>query len=265
MHLLDYEIWIRLGAFFSIFVIMGMLEIIIPKRQLAIKKPTRWFNNITIVILNSIILKILFPTAAIGVALWANSQQFGLFYYLNPPFYLSVILSIIFLDFVIYLQHVIFHALPILWRFHRVHHIDQDIDVTTGLRFHPGEIILSLLIKFAAIIFIGAPAVSVLLFEVILNATSMFNHSNIHLNRLFDKLLRSFIVTPDMHRIHHSVITKETNSNYGFNLSIWDRLFGTYRKQPKKGHQQMQIGLAPYRNPHQTQRILSMLWFPFVK
>ncbi|MCF6764442.1 sterol desaturase family protein [Thiotrichales bacterium 19S3-7] len=265
MSILDYQNLIRISAFLSIFIVMALLELVIPKRPLSIKKSSRWFNNISIVILNSVILKIIFPTAAVGIALWANEHKLGLLYFLNLPSYSSIILSIIFLDFVIYLQHVLFHALPIFWRFHRVHHIDQDIDVTTGLRFHPGEIILSLLIKFSAIVLIGTPAISVLLFEVILNATAMFNHSNIHLNKIIDRLLRAIIVTPDMHRVHHSTIPYETNSNYGFNLSIWDRLFGTYRSQPKKGHQQMQIGLADYRNTKQTQRILSMLWFPFIK
>ena len=265
MNLLDYEVLIRLSAFSSIFVIMSILEVISPKRTLSINKSKRWINNIAIVIFNSIVIRIFFPTAAVGVAIWAQDQQFGLFYSLNIPYYLSIPLTIILLDLVIYFQHIMFHITPLFWRFHRVHHIDQDIDVTTGLRFHPFEIILSLLIKFFAIVLIGIPAISVVLFEVILNATSMFNHSNIHIGKTFDHWLRMILVTPDMHRVHHSTITKETNSNYGFNLSIWDRLFKTYRAQPKEGHQQMKIGLSQYRNKNQTQQILPMLWFPFIK
>lgn len=244
---------------------MAVLETLVPKRTLTIGKLKRWWSNLGIIVIDALVLRFLLPTAAVGVALWGQNQQFGLLYYVSCPFYIAVPLSIILLDFVIYIQHVMFHALPLLWRIHRVHHVDMDIDVTTGLRFHPLEILLSMLIKFAFVLLIGAPPTAVLLFEVILNATAMFNHSNIAVYKRVDDYLRWFIVTPDMHRVHHSAYFEETDRNFGFNLSIWDRIFGTYKAQPIKGHQNMTIGLENFKDPKQTQKLSRMLWLPFIK
>lgn len=246
-------------------MVMFILELLIPKRRLLVPKTKRWLNNLALVILDSILLRVLLPMAAVGVALWAQVENFGLLNYFATPLYIGLPLTVILLDMTVYLQHVMFHALPILWRIHRVHHVDQDFDVTTGLRFHPIEIILSMLIKFSMILLLGAPALGVMVFEILLNATAMFNHSNIHLPFTMDKYLRWFVVTPDMHRVHHSTIYKETNSNFGFNLPIWDRLFGTYQAQPQKGHNNMEIGLTEFKDPKQTQSLLSMLWLPFKK
>lgn len=248
---IDHELIIRLGFFLGIFMIMAIWEIISPCRALTTSKSDRWLNNITLVFLNSILLRAIFPAAAIGMTLMATDRQWGLLNNTELPAWLAVIVAVIMLDLVIYLQHVMFHAIPVLWRLHMVHHTDLDIDVTTGNRFHPLEIILSILIKMAAITAIGPPVVAVIIFEVILNATSMFNHSNVKLPGHIDCGLRLFIVTPDMHRVHHSVIKQETNSNYGFSLPWWDRLFGTYRDQPAAGHTAMTIGLNQYRNPQQ--------------
>lgn len=227
---------------------MAVWELLVPYRMLTTSKPRRWLYNLSMVSLNSILLRVIFPAAAVGMALTAAERHWGLFNNVGMPVWLSIVASVIILDFVIYLQHVVFHAVPTLWRLHMVHHTDLDIDVSTGNRFHPVEIILSMLIKIAAVSVIGPPVVAVIIFEVLLNATSMFNHSNIRLSSGIDRLLRLFVVTPDMHRVHHSVIKRETNSNYGFNLPWWDRLFGTYRDQPEKGHLDMAIGLEQYRD-----------------
>lgn len=244
----DNEIAIRLGCFFGVFTLMAVWELLVPYRMLTTSKPRRWLYNLSMVSLNSILLRVIFPAAAVGMALTAAERHWGLFNNVGMPVWLSIVASVIILDFVIYLQHVVFHAVPTLWRLHMVHHTDLDIDVSTGNRFHPVEIILSMLIKIAAVSVIGPPVVAVIIFEVLLNATSMFNHSNIRLSSGIDRLLRLFVVTPDMHRVHHSVIKRETNSNYGFNLPWWDRLFGTYRDQPEKGHLDMAIGLEQYRD-----------------
>ena len=257
------ELWVRLSVFLSVLVMMFILELIIPKRSLIISKYQRWTNNLLLVLLNGIVLRLLFPAAAIGVAFWATEKQWGLFNYYPIPIFWSILFSVIILDLVIYLQHVMFHALPLLWRIHRVHHVDMDIDVTTGLRFHTFEIILSMLIKFSAIILIGVPAIGVIIFEVILNASSMFNHSNINLPFKLDQYLRLFLVTPDMHRVHHSTIYEETNRNFGFSLSIWDKFFGTYKAQPQKGHDKMDIGLEDFKNKKITQKLYLMLLIPF--
>jgi sterol desaturase/sphingolipid hydroxylase (fatty acid hydroxylase superfamily) len=255
---------IRLAFFIGIFVIMTIWEILAPKRALTVSKLVRWTNNIGLVVLNSIILRLLFPAAAVGVAAFAAENDWGLLNFYQLPFPLSIILSVVAMDFIIYLQHVLVHAVPALWRLHRVHHADLDYDLTTGARFHTIEIILSMLIKFATIIVLGPPVVAVVIFEVILNGMAMFNHGNVRLPRGLDRILRLIIVTPDMHRVHHSTEDNEANSNYGFNLSIWDRVFGTYIDQPREGHQNMTIGIHYYRDPKQVSWLPGMLMLPFI-
>jgi len=254
---------IRMGFFFSILVIMAIWEIARPRRKLTVSKPLRWINNLGLVFFNSYILRLLFPAAAIGVAITAAQQGWGLFNVYQLPLFVSVIVSIVIMDFVIYVQHVMVHAIPVLWRLHRVHHADPDYDVTTGARFHTLEILLSMLIKFATILLLGPPVLAVILFEIILNATSMFNHANVRLPFTADRLLRWFIVTPDMHRVHHSVEDDEANSNFGFSLPWWDRLFGTYRDQPRAGHEAMKIGIHKYHEAKDVSWISGMLTLPF--
>jgi sterol desaturase/sphingolipid hydroxylase (fatty acid hydroxylase superfamily) len=255
---------IRLGFFFAVFIIMAIWELLAPRRQLIVPKLMRWSNNITLVFFNTLILRVLFPAAAVGMAIFAQQQGWGLFNYYSLALPLKIVASVIILDGIIYLQHVMVHAVPLLWRIHRVHHADPDFDVTTGARFHPLEIILSMLIKFAVIILLGPPVLAVIIFEILLNATAMFNHSNVRLNTTLDKYLRLLVVTPDMHRVHHSVEEDETNSNFGFNLPWWDRLFGTYRDQPRKGHQHMTIGIHDFNRPRQVTWLHSMLILPFI-
>ena len=254
---------IRLSFFFGVFITVALWESRSPKRRLTVSKGIRWLNNIGIVILNTVILRLLFPAAAVGVAVFASSQGWGLFNYFQLQSLWAVVLAVIFLDFIIYLQHVLFHFVPVLWRIHRVHHADLDYDVTTGARFHPIEIVMSMLIKFAAIMAIGPSASAVIVFEILLNATAMFNHGNIHLPKSVDKVLRLMVVTPDMHRVHHSVEEDEANSNFGFNLPWWDRCFGSYRDQPRGGHIEMIIGLRQCRDVGQTNRLPGMLGLPF--
>lgn len=261
--ILGNEPLIRMGFFFGILLIMAGWELVAPRRPLTASKSVRWGSNLGIVVLNSVVLRLLFPAAAVGMAVLAGEQGWGIFNYLETPFWLAVIVSVIALDFVVWLQHVMVHAIPVLWRFHRMHHADLDFDVTTGARFHPVEIILSMLIKFAAIMVLGPPIIAVIIFEVLLNATAMFNHSNIRLPLGLDRVLRWFVVTPDMHRVHHSVEDDEANSNFGFNLPWWDRLFGTYRDQPRGGHEGMTIGIRKYREPKQVSWLNGMLMLPF--
>ncbi len=259
-----YELAIRLVFFFGIFALMAWWEIKAPRRQLTISRTIRWVNNLGLVFLNSFIIRLLFPAAAVGVAVFAAENSWGLlnYYELTPP--IAILVSVVAMDFIIYLQHVLVHAVPTLWRLHRVHHADLDYDVTTGARFHPIEIILSMLIKFATIVVLGAPVVAVVIFEVILNAMAMFNHGNVGLPQWLDRIVRLFVVTPDMHRVHHSVEDNETNSNFGFNLSIWDRLFGTYIAQPRAGHTNMTIGIHKYRQPKWATWLPGMLALPFI-
>jgi len=261
--IIQHEVSIRLSFFFGIFALMALWEIIAPRRTLTVSKPLRWANNMGLVVLNSIILRLLFPAAAVGMAVFAQQQGWGIFNYIQSPLPVAIIVSVIALDLIIYLQHVMVHAVPALWRLHRVHHADPDYDVTTGARFHPIEIILSMLIKFATIVVLGPPVVAVVIFEVILNAMAMFNHGNVGLPTTLDKILRWLLVTPDMHRVHHSVEDDEANSNFGFNLSIWDRLFGTYRDQPRNGHQGMRIGIHKYHDPKRVSTLPAMLTLPF--
>ena len=254
---------IRLGAFFGILGVMAVWEILAPRRALTVSKAVRWVNNLGIVFFNSFLVWLIFPVLAVGMASFASSQGWGIFNYFELPFWFVVIASVVIMDFVIYLQHVMVHAVPALWRLHRVHHADLDFDVTTGARFHPLEIILSMLIKFATIAVLGPPVLAVVIFEVVLNGTAMFNHSNVRLPPGIDRVLRWLVVTPDMHRVHHSVEDDEANSNFGFNLPWWDRLFGTYRDQPRAGHQAMTIGIHKYREPKQVAWLPGMLLLPF--
>jgi sterol desaturase/sphingolipid hydroxylase (fatty acid hydroxylase superfamily) len=267
-HLIDnitnYEIAIRLAFFFGVLAIMGAWEVISPRRTLSVTKSVRWSNNLGIVALNTIAIRLIFPAAAVGMATLAQTQGWGILNFLHLPFWFSVIFSVIIMDAVIYFQHVLVHAVPILWRLHRVHHADLDFDVTTGSRFHPFEIFISLFIKFATIIVLGPPIIAVLIFEILLNATSMFNHANVYIPKSIDRILRWFVVTPDMHRVHHSVEDDETNSNFGFNLSLWDRLFGTYRNQPRAGHEQMIIGIDTFRDRKHCTWLPGMLALPFI-
>lgn len=259
------ELPVRLSFFFGIFSVMALWEIYAPRRKLSVSRGLRWANNLGLIFLNSVVVRILFPTAAIGVAIFAQEQGWGLLNYYQLPFALAVVIATITMDFVLYLQHVLFHAIPVLWRLHRVHHADLDFDVTTGGRFHTLEIILSMLIRFSTIMVLGPPVVATVIFEVLLNVTAMFNHSNIYMPGKIDRTLRLFVVTPDMHRVHHSVHKPLTNSNYGFNLPWWDRLFGTYVAQPPEGHAEMKIGLDEFRDPRQVARIDGMLMLPFVR
>jgi sterol desaturase/sphingolipid hydroxylase (fatty acid hydroxylase superfamily) len=260
--LLSYEQYIRLAAFCGVFALMAAWELIEPRRTQTIGRGWRWPNNLGVVVVDTLLVRILFPTAAVGVALVAEAHGLGLFNVLPLPAWIGVVASVILLDLAIYFQHVLFHAVPVLWRLHRMHHADLDIDVSTGLRFHPIEILLSMVIKLAVVIALGAPAMAVLIFEVLLNATSMFNHSNVHIPERLDGVVRWFVVTPDMHRVHHSIVARETNSNFGFNLPWWDRLFGTYRAQPAAGHEAMKIGIEQFRDPREL-RLDRMLLQPF--
>lgn len=262
--LVENEMMSRMGFFAGAFAVVAVWELMAPRRVLTLSKAMRWRNNLGLVVLNTVILRLLFPAAAIGMSIFAIEQGWGILNFYSLPFGLSIVLTVVVMDFTICLQHVMVHAVPALWRVHRVHHADLDYDLTTGIRFHPIEIILSMLIKFAIIIVLGPPVVAVVLFEVILNAMSLFNHGNIRLPIRVDRLLRVLLVTPDMHRVHHSVEDNEANSNFGFNLSIWDRLLGTYIAQPREGHIQMNIGIHHYRNPQQVDRLPGMLSLPFV-
>lgn len=222
----------------------------------------RWPSNLGIVLLNTLLLRVIFPSAAIGMALFAEQRGWGLLNGAPAAGPMALVVSIIALDLVVYLQHVLFHAVPMLWRLHRMHHADLEFDVSTGVRFHPGEILISMGIKCATVLALGAPALAVLIFEVLLNATSLFNHGNVNLPAPVDRVLRWFVVTPDMHRVHHSILIRETNSNFGFNLPWWDRLFGTYRPQPAAGHARMTIGIEQFRAPAEL-RLDRMLLQPF--
>ena len=221
----------------------------LPRRRRATSRWVRWPSNLGVVVLNTVLIRLLIPTAAVALALIGAERGWGLMHLLALPTGLAIVLSVVILDLTIYLQHVMFHAVPALWRLHRMHHADLDFDVTTGARFHPIEILLSMAIKLAVVAALGPPAVAVLIFEVVLNATAMFNHGNVRIAAPIDRVLRWFVVTPDMHRVHHSIVPRETNSNFGFNLPWWDRLLGTYRAAPAAGHQDMTIGIAQFRTP----------------
>jgi sterol desaturase/sphingolipid hydroxylase (fatty acid hydroxylase superfamily) len=257
------ETVIRLSFFFASFALMAVWELVSPRRTLTTSKTVRWVSNLGITFLNPVVVRIAAPLLPVGMALLAQKNGWGLLNNVILPYWLEVAVALIVLDLVIYLQHVMFHTVPVFWRLHMMHHADLDFDVTTGLRFHPIEMILSMGIKLSTVALLGPPALAVLIFEILLNGTSMFNHGNIRLPNIIDRTLRLFVVTPDMHRVHHSVTIRETNSNFGFNFPWWDRLLGTYRDQPAAGHEGMTIGLSQFRDP----RRLTLLWLlalPFI-
>jgi sterol desaturase/sphingolipid hydroxylase (fatty acid hydroxylase superfamily) len=263
MTAIDHEPIVRLACFVGVLLLMGLWEVLAPRRRLSVRKPLRWASNLGLVLLNAVAVRFVIPLGAVGMALLAREHAWGLFNTIAVPDWVAVLLTVLCLDLAIYLQHVLFHAVPLFWRLHMVHHADLDFDVTTGLRFHTFEILLSMGIKLAVIALLGAPALGVLIFEVLLNATSMFNHGNVQLPKWIDRLLRLLVVTPEMHRVHHSVYPRETNSNFGFNLPWWDFLFGTYRAQPADGHEGMTIGLAQFRD-ERVDRLPTMLVLPFL-
>ncbi len=256
------ETTMRLVFFFGILLLVALWELTAPRRQLTVSKPGRWGNNLGIILLDTLLVKLLFPVAAMGVAAAAEKNGWGLLNFLGVSGIPAIVLGVLALDLVIYLQHLMFHAVPLLWRLHMVHHADLDIDTSTGLRFHPIEIIISMGIKMAAVAALGPPVTAVLVFEIALNGTAMFNHGNIRMPQAVDRLLRLLVVTPDMHRVHHSVAIRETNSNFGFNFPWWDRIFGTYRAQPVAGHIGMTIGLSQFRNPERL-TLPRLLLLPF--
>ena len=257
---------IRLAVFAAVFAVMAAIELLRPKRRLSVSKARRWLTNLGIAGVDTLVLRIMaalaVPIAAVAAAFYAKEHQLGLLNNVDWPYWLKVAIALLVLDLAIWFQHLVSHKVPIFWRLHQVHHADRDIDVTTAVRFHPVEIGLSMLWKIAVVIPLGAPPLAVFLFEVILNACAMFNHANIALPLWLDRVVRLFIVTPDMHRVHHSVLRREHDTNFGFNLSIWDRLFRTYTPQPEGGHQGMKIGLPPYQSEAPT-RFGWSLWLPF--
>ncbi|MDY6971356.1 MAG: sterol desaturase family protein [Thermodesulfobacteriota bacterium] len=260
---MNNEIVIRLSCFFGVFTLIAIWELISPRRVLVVSKTKRWFGNLSIVFLDSLLVRSFIPVLPVSMALIAQKNGWGLLNAFDIPYPVMVAVGVIILDLVIYLQHLMFHAVPNLWRLHMMHHADLDYDLTTGLRFHPIEIFISMGIKLAVVAALGPPPLAVIIFEILLNATATFNHGNIRMPEAIDRVLRLFVVTPDMHRVHHSVTIRETNCNFGFNLPWWDRLLGTYRPQPAAGHEGMTIGLSQFRNPKR----LSLPWMlalPFV-
>lgn len=261
---LEREALIRLGAFALVFVTMLAWELIAPRRKLNVSKALRWSNNLGLLVLNSIVLRLIFPAAAVGIAYSVAQREWGFFNLVDLPLWLEIFAAVLLLDLAIYLQHRLMHQLPLLWRLHRVHHADLDFDITTGSRFHTIEIIVSMLFKWGVILLIGPALIAVLIFEVLLNGMAIFNHANVSLPAAIDRIVRSLLVTPDMHRVHHSTLVRETNSNYGFNLSIWDRIFKTYIDQPEMGHDAMTIGLTEFRDARRVDQLPGMLGLPFV-
>ena len=254
----------RISIFFSLLLAIGIWEAAAPRRERTQSLVSRWVNNFAVVVLNTAILRAVFPTALVGFAVYFESIGWGLLNVLSLPLWLEILLVIVVLDLTIYWQHVVFHQVPFLWRVHRMHHTDVDFDVSTGVRFHPIEILLSMIIKIAVVAPLGPAPVAVMLFEIILNGSSLFSHGNIRIPIKADSLIRFFIVTPDMHRVHHSVEKMETDSNFGFCLSCWDRIFATYREQPKQTHMAMTLGLEDYRSKR-WQNLWNLLRLPFVK
>jgi sterol desaturase/sphingolipid hydroxylase (fatty acid hydroxylase superfamily) len=253
---------LRLVCFGSVLAAMMLGETLAPRRPLTVSKTVRWLNNLGLGILDTLLLRLLFPLAAVGIAVIAQTHSWGLFNQWTVPDGFAIAGSMVALDLIIYIQHRAFHAIPLLWRFHRVHHVDLDLDVSSGVRFHPVEIVLSMGIKVVAVVVLGAPPIAVVAFEILLNATSLFNHSNLKIPLPLDRVLRQFVVTPDMHRVHHSAIAEETNRNFSFNLPWWDRLLGTYCAQPAAGHEAMTLGLADLRDKS-LEQLPQMLALPF--
>src|SRR6056297_3546077 len=255
---MTFEAIARLGSFAGVLIILLIAETRFQKKERVDARGRRAVKNLGLVLLDNLVVRLFVPVVPATLAVFAENQGWGIFNYWEMPIVVQWVATLLVFDFIIYMQHLMFHAVPVLWRLHLIHHADLDIDATTGMRFHPVEIIISLFIKLGAVAAFGFPAGAVILFEIILNATSMFNHSNIYIPLAADRWIRRLIVTPDMHRVHHSVILTESNSNFGFNLSWWDRLCGTYQAQPAAGHKNMTIGLAQYRKPLSLWRILIM-------
>jgi sterol desaturase/sphingolipid hydroxylase (fatty acid hydroxylase superfamily) len=253
---------IRLSIFIALFLLLAVLEVFAPRREPKPVKASRWLTNIMIVVIDSVLVRLVFKSAAVGGAVWAADNGIGLFNNVAVPAIAAIAVSFVVLDFAVWLAHVASHKVPVLWRIHRMHHTDVDFDLTTAVRFHPIEIILSMAWKYLIVLALGAPAIAILIFEIVLNGAAMFNHSNWRLPLWLDRVLRQAIVTPDMHRIHHSTERRETDSNYGFNLSIWDKLFGTYVAEPALGQESMKIGLAECQDDRPT-RIGWTLMVPF--
>ncbi len=262
------EAAVRLGVFLAVFVVMAMAEVLRPKRRLIYRRSQRWITNLLIVALDSVVVRLMgalaVPLVAVGAAVYAARNGWGLFNWLDLPWWVEWGAVLLALDLAIWFQHLVSHKVGLLWRLHQMHHADVDIDVSTAIRFHPIEIALSMLWKIVCVVALGADPEAVVAFEILLNGCAIFNHANVALPVGVDRVLRAVIVTPDMHRVHHSILPHEHNSNYGFNLSVWDRLFGTYTHSPERGHQGMTIGLTPYQNEAPT-RLFWSLALPFIK
>jgi sterol desaturase/sphingolipid hydroxylase (fatty acid hydroxylase superfamily) len=262
-YLLEHEAALRVSAFLLVLAAMAAWERAAPARQAGEPWWRRWRTNLGLAAANTLVLRVVLPTTAIGVAGIAQANGWGLLNHYGIGGWVALAVAVVALDFVIYLQHVLFHAVPALARLHQVHHADPDFDASTGIRFHPIEIVLSMLIKYAAIAVIGAAPLAVLGFELLLNLTSLFNHGNVRIPGTIDAVVRTFLVTPDMHRVHHSVVAAERNSNYGFCLSVWDRLFGSYVPEPAGGQAALRIGFPGFTDPTVSTTFLGVLGIPF--
>ncbi len=270
--LVNHESLVRLSFFIGVIMILIISEAFIPRRALnsdsVLLYIKRWINNVSLILVSSLLIRIIFPITLASFAIFVQQSEWGLLnhrWVLNYelPNIITLLISLLIFDFIIYWQHRLFHKIPLLWKLHRVHHSDQAFDVTTGIRFHPFEIILSMAIKFLVVFIFGFSASSVITFEILLNALALFSHSNVHLPIRLDRIIRKIIVTPDMHRVHHSDINEEHNSNFGFNISLWDRLFHSYQDQPKLGHKNMEIGLKQYQHSDQPKQLSKLLLMPF--
>jgi sterol desaturase/sphingolipid hydroxylase (fatty acid hydroxylase superfamily) len=261
--LLGNDAALRLACFAGGLAVLVVLEAFHPRRRRTVARRRRWIGNLGIVVIDTAVVRLLLPVSAVGTGLVVEREGWGLLNLAGVGGWPAIVLGFLVLDLAIWAQHLAFHKMPVLWRLHRMHHADLDIDVTTGLRFHPVEVLLSMLIRLAVIVMVGIPALAVLAFEIALNATSMFNHANLGLPPGFDRVLRLAVVTPDMHRVHHSIRREETDSNFGFNMPWWDRLFGTYRAQPVDGHDAMTIGIPQFRDPMELslgRMLMQPLW-----
>ena len=254
---------IRLGVFITVLVVMMLWESLRPNRLSPVSSGKRWLSNFSMVLFGALVARLMIPTGLATIAIYAQNNYIGLWNHATVSLWISIPICVLLFDCLIYWQHRLFHRVPMFWRIHRVHHADPHLDASTGLRFHPLEIALSLIIKIAAVLLLGAPILAILIFEVLLNASSLFTHSNIKLPVKLDKLLRALIVTQAMHRIHHSQVVCETDSNFGFNLSIWDRLFGSYNADAENGDEQIKLGLKEYSSPQTNTNLKALLLMPF--
>jgi len=262
--LVQYQTPLRLGFFLGLFALIALWEWLKPRRQQNTRRVSRWVNNLGLVVVATLLVRLVVPMGLAVIAFQVQAAGWGLFNHLTLSLWLEIVLALVLLDLAIYWQHRMFHQVPVLWRLHRVHHSDLAFDVSTAVRFHPLEILLSIFIKGLLVLMLGIPATAIIIFEVILNGVALFNHGNIRLPKGLDGVLRSVLVTPDMHRVHHSNIPSETNSNYGFNLSIWDKIFGSHTPQPQKGHQHINIGLKEYSTQQQSNDFMALLKMPFM-